>query len=66
MEYTAVQGGDLADLSATVNAHLSQGWSLQGGICSFVIHTRYEAGYEVNRLETWFCQALAREIPHGV
>lgn len=60
MEYIIIQEGDLPSLSKLVMEFIAQGWKPQGGVCSFVIHTRFEAGYEVNRLETWFCQALVK------
>ena len=60
MNYTIIQEGDIEALAKSVSTYMAQGWKPQGGVCSFVIHIRHEAGYEVNRLETWFCQALVK------
>lgn len=58
MEYIIIQGGDLADLSKQVTAHIEQGWRPQGGVCSFDIHER--DGYGNTFINLWFCQALVK------
>jgi hypothetical protein len=58
VRYKVVYGGDLAELSQLVNAHLRADWQCQGGVEFFFTEEHNGNGlkYKVN----WFMQAMTK------